>query len=121
MGEPYANAAAPIFASGTAAAPGAGASFVTTASPPPAGWYELIGWFAITGAVETAALNVELGFNNVAAQTKFPSGMGVATVIEFRIPQILLDGTHNVALAAVAGATVSTVYTGSFVLTEVAD
>jgi hypothetical protein len=121
MAGAYASAATPIFASGTAAAPGAGASFVTTASPPPAGWYEITGVFAITGAAETAALNVELGFNNVAAQTKYPSGAGVTAVVPFRIPQVLLDGTHNVILAAVAGAALSTVYTGSFTLTEVTD
>lgn len=117
MGEPYTGGVQSTQASGTASAPTAGTAFVTAAAPT-AGWYEIQGVFVIAGAVETAQLNVALNANN-AQWTAFPSGQGVNNPITFRVPQILLDGSHNVTLTAIANATASTKYSGNLILTQV--
>jgi hypothetical protein len=119
MGQPYAPGIPSIAVSGTAAAPGAGSSFVV-ATAPANGWYEITGTVVISGAAEPQALNVKLVANG-GTVVQLPVGGGVGAVVPFRIPQILLAGAQNVTLTAVAAATVSTVYSGNLVLTEVAD
>lgn len=119
MGQPYAQGAASLTASGTAAAPGAGSSFVVLAAPAN-GWYEIVGTVVISGAAEPQPINVKL-VANAATILQLPVGGGVTAVVPFRVPQILLAGGQQVTLTAVAAATAATVYSGNLVVTEIAD
>jgi hypothetical protein len=101
---------------GTAAAPGAGANFVSRAAPP-IGIYRILGNYIITGALEVAAQNVRLLVNN-AGLVDLPTNV-LNVLIPFEIPRVALDGANVVALRAVANATAATVYTGSLSCTRI--
>ena len=118
MPTPFAAGANSLVAFGTAAAPAANA--VVAGLTPPAGWYQVSGVFVISGAAEPQALNLQLNANN-ANLIKFPTGAGITGVVPFTIPALLVNGTNQVALTAVANATASTVYTASLTLTTLAD
>jgi hypothetical protein len=116
----YANGVASFLKNGTANAPAAGISFVALANGTyGAGWYEIAGFYVISGAVETQPLNVQL-FMNGNNNNKLPSGGALGSVYPFRFPRVKLDGTQ-VSLDATANATASTVYTGFLTVTELAD
>lgn len=102
---------------GSAAAPGAGANFVSLAAPP-AGVYTLRGSFSITGAVEVAAANVRLMANG-AGFVDLPSAVGIAAALPFQIDRITLDGVNPVQLRAVAAATALTVYMGWLIASRI--
>lgn len=116
----YAAGVNPITASGSAAAPTAGTAFVS-ATAPPAGWYEITGAYIIAGAAESANNNVALNANGVQKLALISRAGTTGGIVQYRIPQILLDGVHNVTLTAIANAAVSTVYEGSMILQEVSD
>lgn len=104
--------ASSLVASGSVAAPGAGSAFVTL-NAPPAGVYRIRILYIITGAQETAALNVQFEANGANLFT-FPTSQPLAagTIVSVEIERIDLNGTNNVRLEAAAAATASTVYTG---------
>ena len=77
----------------------------------PAGVYQLdFGWI-ITGAVETAALNVRLQYNG-SGKIDLNSGGGVANYSTGTVPRATLDGSNVVKLNTIAGATGRTVFSG---------
>jgi len=104
--------------SGTAAAPGVGASFATLGSLPAAGRYQVDWQYVISGAAEPQALNVGIKLNG-ATFLAVPDSAGVTGIYSGSIPSVTLDGTNTPSLIAVAAATVSTVYTGFLVVTKI--
>lgn len=105
---PIANS---LVAAGSAAAPGAGASFVSPGTPP-AGLYQVTVIYSITGAVEAAPQNVRYSANGGSISINLPSGGGITDIYTFVIPRLQLNGSNQAFLLAIAAATVSTVYTG---------
>lgn len=111
-----------IVKGGSAAAPTAGTAFVTLGSIPPAGKYLVTVAYTITGATETAALNVRLTANGVSV-IDMPSNFNSVTnasLIEVPPFQITMDGTSAAPkLTAVASATASTVYAGVLIFQRI--
>ena len=94
--------------------------FVTVAAPP-AGWYEITGSYIIAGATETANNNVALNVNGAQLVALISRAGTTGGIVQFRIPQVRLDGTHTVTLSAVANAIASSVYEGSIICQELAE
>lgn len=103
-----------VIKGGSASAPTAGTAFVQTAGTPAAGVYKITIGYVITGATETAQLNVRLTLNG-AAFGDFPSNMNAVTnglMNEVVLGRVTLDGVNVVKMTAVASAVASTVYAG---------
>lgn len=119
-GQPQITIGAPIYASGTVNAPGAGVSIAQTAGVPAAGIYELVGGFIISGAVETQPENVRLAYN-ATNWISFPTSGGVNVFVPIQVPRISLNGINAVALQANFAAAVSTVYAAFFTLIQLSN
>lgn len=101
----------PVIATGTAAAPGAGANIINAAAANyPAGWYRLKLKFSVAGAVETQAINI-LFKRNAGNLSNILTLMAIGAYTEYVFDRVWIDGTNNIAVQAVAAATASTVYT----------
>jgi hypothetical protein len=109
---------------GTAAAPGSGSAIVSLAANQPAGLYKVNLMYSITGAIETAGLNVRLtDASSTFTAVDFPSNNGsvAGAVFNFTIDRLNVTGsTNTIKVVAAAAAAASTVYSVMLSITRIA-
>lgn len=100
-------------ASGTSAAPGAGAA-VATITTPAQGMYRVRMTYQLSGTAETAVKNLRLAGATFTGD--FPTiGTAITTVV---VDNVSMDGAANLRAVAVAAATAGSVYTVTIVATR---
>lgn len=108
---------------GTAAAPGAGAAIVTLTANQPAGLYRVSMVWSISGAIETAGLNVRLtDASSSFTAIDFPSNNGsvggqswTQTIDRLNVT----SATNTIKVVAIAAAVASTVYSVNLAMTRI--